>query len=86
MLYIMIYSVFYMKTITISDEVYEKLERIKGRRSFSELINHLISSNTLIRIERLKSLSDYATGREDELLKAVKKIKTEFKTRSYEAS
>ena len=30
------------KTISISDDVYEKLVRIKGRRSFSEVIRDLI--------------------------------------------
>ncbi|MGC8993746.1 MAG: antitoxin VapB family protein, partial [Candidatus Aenigmatarchaeota archaeon] len=30
-----------MKTITISDEVYEKLSRLKGKRSFSEIIDLL---------------------------------------------
>ncbi len=30
-----------MKTITISDEVYEKLVRIKGKKSFSAIIDEL---------------------------------------------
>ncbi len=30
------------KTISISDDVYEKLVRIKGKRSFSEVIRDLI--------------------------------------------
>ena len=30
------------KTITISDDVYEKLVRIKGERSFSEVIRNLL--------------------------------------------
>ena len=30
------------KTITISDDVYEKLASIKGKRSFSEVIRDLI--------------------------------------------
>jgi predicted CopG family antitoxin len=29
------------KTITISDEVYEKLVRLKGNKSFNEIINEL---------------------------------------------
>ncbi len=31
-----------MKTITLSDEIYEKLVSIKGNRSFSQLIDYLI--------------------------------------------
>lgn len=30
------------KVITISDEVYEKLSKLKGNKSFSEVINDLI--------------------------------------------
>ncbi|MEM3952689.1 MAG: antitoxin VapB family protein [Nitrososphaerota archaeon] len=80
------YSVFYMKTITISDEVYEKLEKIKGKRSFSEVINYLIASNVSLRVEKILSLSNYFTGREDEMLEVVKKVKAEFRARTYEAS
>lgn len=75
-----------MKTITISDEVYDKLEKIKGKRSFSEVINYLIGSNVSVRVERILSLSEYSTGREDELLDVVRRIKSEFKARTYEAS
>lgn len=75
-----------MKTITISDETYEKLEKIKGKRSFSEIINYLITSNVSLRIERLLSLSSYSTGREDEMLEVIKRIKAEFMARTYEAS
>lgn len=77
---------FYMKTITISDEVYEKLEKIKGKRSFSEVINYLITSNVSLRIEKVLSLSNYSTGREDEMLEVIKRIKAEFKARTYETS
>lgn len=33
-----------MKTITIADDVYEKLAKIKNNRSFSEVIRDLIGS------------------------------------------
>ncbi|MEM2294177.1 MAG: antitoxin VapB family protein [Nitrososphaerota archaeon] len=75
-----------MKTITISDEVYEKLERIKGKRSFSEIINYLITSNVSLRIERLLSLSSYLTGHENEMLEVIKRVKAEFRARTYETS
>lgn len=77
---------FNMKTITVSDEVYEKLESIKGKRSFSEVINFLITSNVSLRIEKVLSLSNYSTGREDEMLEVVRRIKAEFKVRKYETS
>ena len=42
-----------MKTITISDEVYEKLIRIKGKKSFSAIIDELIKRNVEKRIDML---------------------------------
>ncbi|WP_083809349.1 antitoxin VapB family protein [Archaeoglobus veneficus] len=42
-----------MKTITISDDVYEKLARIKGKKSFSAVIDELIKKNVEKRIEML---------------------------------
>ena len=42
-----------MKTITISDDVYEKLVKIKGKKSFSATIEELIRRNTEKRIEML---------------------------------
>ena len=74
-------NIFNMKTITISDEVYAKLERLKGGRSFSELIDQLITANTSRRIEKLLELKNYETGREEELLRLVEKIRKEFQVR-----
>ena len=42
-----------MKTITISDDVYEKLLRIKGKKSFSAIIDELIRRNVEKRIDML---------------------------------
>lgn len=36
-----------MKTITISDDVYEKLKRLKGKNSFSALIAELMKNNKI---------------------------------------
>ncbi|MBO8182315.1 MAG: antitoxin VapB family protein [Archaeoglobus sp.] len=33
-----------VKTVTIADDVYEELVRIKGKRSFSEVIRELLKS------------------------------------------
>lgn len=40
-----VYNTRNMKTITISDDVYEKLVRIKGNKSFSAIIDKLIKRN-----------------------------------------
>ena len=45
-----------MKTITISDDVYEKLVRIKGKKNFSAIIDELIKRN--VNYRKLKRLSD----------------------------
>jgi len=69
-----------MKTITISDEVYEKLVRIKGKKSFSAIIDELIKRNVEKRIEILIK-SAKKTGYEDELEKISKEIRSNFKVR-----
>ncbi len=74
-----------MKTITISDEVYEKLERLKGRRSFSELLDYLIKANVDLRIDRLLELSG-GRGREVELEKIVESIRKGFRVRLFETN
>ncbi|MCF8884333.1 MAG: type II toxin-antitoxin system VapC family toxin [Aigarchaeota archaeon] len=48
------------------------MEKIKGKRSFSEVINYLIASNVSLRVEKILSLSNYFTGREDEMLESLK--------------
>jgi len=70
-----------VKTITISDEVYEKLSRLKGEKSFSEIIDLLIKTSVERRIDMLAKLGSFRTGREDELKDIVKSIKETFKTR-----
>ena len=75
----------YMKTITISDETYSRLESIKAGRSFSETIDEIISSNVGVTIDRLKALSGGATGREDELARVVEGIRKRTRARTVEA-
>jgi hypothetical protein len=48
-----------MKTITISDEVYEKLSRLKGKRSFSEIIDLLLRTSVERRIDMLIKVGSY---------------------------
>jgi predicted CopG family antitoxin len=71
-----------MKTITISDDAYRRLESIKAGRSFSETIEGLISSSVGARMDRLMALSSRSTGREDELAKVVEGVRKRTKARS----
>ncbi len=70
-----------MKTITISDETYKRLESIKHGRSFSETINWLVSANVGERIDRIVKLESYRTGREDELAKIVEGVRKRTRAR-----
>ncbi len=69
-----------MKTITISDDVYEKLVRIKGKKSFSAIIDELIKRNVEKRIDMLIKSAE-KTGYENELEKIYKEIRKSFKVR-----
>ncbi len=60
------YSIVYMKTITISDEIYDNLIRLKGYRTFDEVINSLIQKNVEKRVELLLDALE-ETGFEAEL-------------------
>lgn len=55
-----------MKTITISDEIYDNLIRLKGYRTFDEVINSLIQKNVEKRVELLLDALE-ETGFEAEL-------------------
>ena len=69
-----------MKTITISDEVYEKLVRIKGKKSFSAIIDELIKRNVEKIIDMLIKSAE-RTGYEDELENISKEIRKSFRVR-----
>lgn len=69
-----------MKTITISDEVYEKLVRIKGKKSFSAVIDKLIKRNVEKRVEMLIKSAE-RSGYEDELERISKEIRRNFSVR-----
>lgn len=79
-----VYRVLEMKTITISDETYRRLESIKAGRSFSETIDGLISASVSTRIDRLVGLASGSTGREDELGKVVEGIRKRTRARTVE--
>jgi len=69
-----------MKTITISDDVYEKLKRLKGKKSFSAVIDELTRKNVEKRIEMLIGLAE-ETGYEGELERVSKEIRKGFRVR-----
>ena len=71
-----------MKTITISDDAYRRLESLKGGRSFSETIEGLIAGSAGARIDRLLELGFSKTGREDELSEVVKGIRERTRVRT----
>lgn len=70
-----------MKTITISDEIYEKLIRIKGNRTFTQVIDDLLSKDVEKRIDLLIDAAK-KTGYEQELEEIAKKIRSNFKVRT----
>ena len=74
-----------MKTITISDETYRRLESVKAGRSFSETIDGLIAASVGTSIDKLIGLSAHSTGREDELAKVVEGIRRRTRARTVEA-
>lgn len=60
------------KTISISDDVYEKLSRIKGDKSFSEIIRELIGKKGNTEILSLA----FKTRDEEEIEKLKEEIKS----------
>jgi predicted CopG family antitoxin len=78
-----VYHVFNMKTITIGDDTYRRLESVKGGKSFSETIDQLISSSVTNRIDRLLEIGpSFKTGREEELLKIVRATRKRAQART----
>ncbi|MCS6768760.1 MAG: antitoxin VapB family protein [Candidatus Nitrosocaldus sp.] len=69
-----------MKTITITDEVYEKLVRIKGNKSFSVVIDELIRGSIEKRIELLIKAAE-RTGYEHDLERIAREVRRGFKAR-----
>ncbi|MEM0373181.1 MAG: antitoxin VapB family protein [Sulfolobaceae archaeon] len=75
------------KVITISDDVYEKLSKIKGNKSFSQVINELIeyyNKNRKGRVEALDLIFGILSEEEaKELEKEVEEFRKSFKVREY---
>jgi predicted CopG family antitoxin len=71
-----------MKTITISDDAYRRLESLKAGRSFSETIESLIAGRVEARIDKILEVGSRGTGREDELSEIVAGIRRRTKART----
>lgn len=80
-LYIFIYNTLYMKTITISDDVYWKLVSIKGDRSFSKVIDDLIRSSVSLRARKILEVT-IESENVDELEDIMKEIRRSFRVRT----
>lgn len=70
-----------MKTITISDEVYRKLVSIKGKKSFSQIIDELIAYNVSKRVEKILEVTLRESEDIEELERIVKEIREKFRVR-----
>jgi len=57
-----------MKTIVIRDDVYRKLNEIKGNKSFSDIIEELIEESLSLRKKKLKKYFGILSKEESEEL------------------
>jgi predicted CopG family antitoxin len=75
-----------MKSIMISDETYNKLAAIKGKKSFTELLSEMadkVKGTKLSDIEQFFGIM--STEEADELQKFVAKRRKQFKVHNVEA-
>ena len=57
-----------MKTIIVKDDVYRKLNEIKGNKSFSDIIEELIEESLSLRKKKLKKYFGILSKEEDKKL------------------
>ena len=78
------------KVITISDDVYDKLSKLKGNKSFSQIINELIeyyNKNRKGRVEALDIILGIINEKDaEELEKEVKELRKNFKVRECDST
>jgi len=60
-----------VKTITIRDEVYRKLLAIKGRESFSDLIEKLIEERSVELLKKIRSKLELTSEEKERILKEI---------------
>ena len=76
-----------MKTIMLSDEAYEKLASIKGKKSFTEVVSELVDEVKRTKLEDLEEFFGIIGDEEArELHKITKQIRKRAKARIYETS
>ncbi len=68
-----------MKTITLREETYRKLLSLKGKRSFSDVIEELIRKNVEGRVEKIIEVCSSPPSPEVE--DVVRRIRSEFEAR-----
>ena len=65
-----------MKTITVRDDVYRKLNEIKGNKSFSDIIEELIKESLSLRKKKLKKYFGILSNEEaEELEREIKEMR-----------
>jgi len=65
-----------MKTITVRDDVYRKLNEIKGNKSFSDIIEELIEESLSLRKKKLKKYFGILSNEEaEELEREIKEMR-----------
>lgn len=65
-----------MKTIIVKDDVYRKLNEIKGNKSFSDIIEELIEESLSLRKKKLKKYFGILSEEEaEELEKEIKEMR-----------
>jgi len=65
-----------MKTIIVKDDVYRKLNEIKGNKSFSDIIEELIEESLSLRKKKLKKYFGILSKEEaEELEKEIKEMR-----------
>ncbi len=68
-----------VKTITIKDDVYEKLIALKGDESFSELIERLIEGNDIEILRKIREKVKLTSEEKEVMLRVIYSKRTEKK-------
>ena len=63
------------KTITIREDVYEKLSRVKGERSFSELLESLVDEK---RVDLEDSFGSWSSEEAEETRDKIREFREDF--------
>ena len=76
-----------MKTIMIKDQVYKKLAKIKGKRSFSELLDSLAESDRTAKMAAFEKLRGILTDKEAKgAYREIAEMRKQVKVRVFEAT